>query len=85
VTAFAVSSLVTTDCPFATGALFGGATSKYFEVLGMPLVKTVTSAGPNGKPLTGVEVKVVFDQPVAGFTGRIATWLLSRLNSWTMG
>ena len=41
----------------------GVATTMYFESLGMPLVKTVTRAGPGGKLFTGVEVKVMSDQP----------------------
>ena len=61
------------------------ATSTYFESLGMPLVKTVTRAGPGGKLFTGVEVKVVSDQPAIGSTGRKATWLLSIARSWTIG
>src|SRR5207248_3647618 len=44
--------------------------SMYFESLGMPLVKTVTKAGPAGKLFTGVEVNVVSDQPAVGSTGR---------------
>ena len=35
----------------------GLVTSTYLESLGMPLVKTVTKAGPGGKLFTGVEVK----------------------------
>ena len=60
-------------------------TTRYFESLGMPLVKTVTNAGPGGKLLTGIEVKVASDQPATGSTGRKATWLLSMLRSWTTG
>ena len=46
----------------------------YFESLGMPLVKTVTRAGPGGKLFTGVvEVKVVSDQRAIGSTRRKAT------------
>ena len=60
-------------------------TTRYFESLGMPLVKTVTRAGPGGKLLTGIEVKVVSDQPATGSTGRKATWLLSMERSWTTG
>ena len=60
-------------------------TTRYFESLGMPLVKTVTRAGPGGKLFTGVEVKEVSDQPAAGSTRRKATWLLSMLRSWTKG
>jgi hypothetical protein len=61
------------------------ATSTYTESLGMPLAKTVTNAGPGGKLFTGVEVKVVSDQPAIGSTWRKATWLLSMARSWTMG
>jgi hypothetical protein len=61
------------------------ATTMYFESLGMPLVKTVTKAGPAGKLFTGVEVNVVSDQPAVGSTGRKATWLLSMSRSWTTG
>ena len=57
------------------------ATTMYFESLGMPLVKTVTKAGPAGKLFTGVEVNVVSDQPAVGSTGRKATWLLSMSRS----
>ena len=56
-----------------------------FGSLGMPLVKTVTNAGPSGKSLIDVELKVVSDQPAVGSTGRKATWLLSMLRSWTTG
>ena len=45
-------------------------TTTYFAVLGMPLVKTVTRAGPKGKSFTGREVKLVSDQPPTGSTGR---------------
>ena len=61
------------------------ATTMYFESLAMPLVKTVTRAGPGGKLLTGVEVKAVSDQPAIGSTGRKATWLLSMLRNCTIG
>ena len=57
----------------------------YLKSLGMPLVKTVTRVGPRGKLFTGVEVKVVSDQPAIGSTGRKATWLLSMARSWTTG
>ena len=60
-------------------------TTRYFESLGMPLAKTVTKDGPGRKSLTGVEVKVVSDQPAIGSTERKATWLLSMLRSWTTG
>src|SRR5438552_14946155 len=63
----------------------GLATTRYFESLGMPLVKTVTRAGPAGKLFTGVEVNEVSDQPAIGSTGRNATWLLSMARSWTTG
>jgi hypothetical protein len=67
------------------GVAFGLTTSKYLASLGIPLVKTVTKAGPGGKLLTGVEVKAVSDQPAVGSTGRKATWLLSMSRSWTTG
>ncbi len=67
------------------GVVFGLTTSTYLASLGMPLVKTVTKAGPGGKLLTGVEVKAVSDQPAVGSTGRKATWLLSMSRSWTTG
>jgi uncharacterized protein (DUF2062 family) len=60
-------------------------TTMYFESLGMPLVKTATKAGPGGKLFTGVEVKVVSDQPAIGSTRRKAIWLLSMSRSWTTG
>jgi hypothetical protein len=60
-------------------------TSTYLASLGMPLVKTVTRAGPGGKLLTGIEVKAVSDQPAVGSTGRKATWLLSMSRNWTTG
>ena len=60
-------------------------TSTYLASLGMPLVKTVTKAGPGGKLFTGVEVKVVSDQRAMGSTRRKATWLLSMARSWTTG
>ena len=65
--------------------LVEAAITRYFESLGMPLVKTVTRAGPGGKLFTGVEVKEVSDQPAVGSTGRKATWLLSMSRSWTTG
>ena len=67
------------------GVGFGLLTTRYFESLGMPLVKTVTRAGPAGKSLTGLEVKVVSDQPAIGSTGKNVTWLLSISRNWTMG
>ena len=63
------------------GVAFGLTTSTYLASLGMPLVKTVTKAGPGGKLLTGVEAKAVSDQPAVGSTRRKATWLLSMLRS----
>jgi len=60
-------------------------TTRYLESLGMPLVKTVTKAGPGGKLFTGLEVKEVSDEPAIGSTGRNATWLLSMARSWTTG
>jgi hypothetical protein len=59
----------------------GLVTSTYLESLGMPLVKTVTKAGPGGKLFTGTEVKEVSDQPAIASTGRKATWLLSMARS----
>ena len=67
------------------GLRAGPTTSTYFESLGIPLVKIVTKAGPAGKSLTGVEVKVVSVQPAIAFSGRKATWLLSTSRSWTTG
>ena len=67
------------------GVGVGAATARYLESLGMPLVKTVTKAGPAGKLFTGVELKAVSDQPAIGSTGRKATWLLSMARSWTTG
>src|SRR4029077_14255336 len=57
----------------------------YFKSLGMPLVKTVTRAGPGGKLFTGVEVKVVSDQPAIGSTRRKAIWLLSMSGNLATG
>ena len=62
-----------------------GATIRYLESLGIPLVKTVTNAGPKGKSVTGVEVKELSDHPAMGSTGRRETSLLSILRSWTNG
>ena len=59
-------------------------TIKGFAALGMPLVKTVTRAGPEGKPVTGREVKLMSDQPSTGSTGRKTTWLLSMLRNCTI-
>ena len=56
-------------------------TTRYLESLGIPLVKTVTKAGPGGKLFSGVEVKEVSDQPAVGSTGRKSTWLLSLARS----
>jgi hypothetical protein len=67
------------------GAVVKVPTTRYFELLGMPLVKTVTKAGPEGKSFTGIEVKEVSDQPAVGSIGRDATWLLSILRSCTTG
>jgi hypothetical protein len=67
------------------GVGVGLTTSTYLASLGIPLVKTVTKAGPGGKLLTGVEVKAVSDQPAVGSTGRKATWLLSMSRNWTTG
>jgi hypothetical protein len=60
--------------------------------LGMPFVKTVTSAYPMGKPLEvaviraiGVEVNEVSDQPAVASTGRKSVCSLARLSSWTTG
>jgi len=67
------------------GVEVGLTTRTYLASLGMPLVKTVTKAGPGGKLLTGVEVKAVSDQPATGSTGRKVTWLLSMSRNWTTG
>ena len=67
------------------GVGVGLTTSTYLASLGIPLVKTVTKAGPGGKLFTGVEVKAVSDQPAVGSTGRKATWLLSMSRNWTTG
>ena len=64
------------------GGLF---TTRCFESLGMPLVNIVTRAGPGGKLLTGIEIKVVSDQPPTGSTGKKTNWLLSMLRNWTTG
>src|SRR3954469_20528419 len=60
-------------------------TVRYFASLGMPFVNTVSSEGPGWKPLSGVEVNAVFDQPAVASTGRKATSLLSMLRSCTIG
>jgi hypothetical protein len=64
------------------------AASTNCDWLGMPLVNTVTSAYPMGKPLEmvvirviGVEVKEVLDQPAIASTGRRSVCSLARLNS----
>ena len=82
--AAAVGVAVAVGVGVGVGAV-AAATTRYFESLGMPLVKTVTKAGPGGKLFTGVEVKEVSDQPTIGSTGRKATWLLSIARSWTTG
>ena len=43
---------------------------RYVALLGMPLVNTVTRAGPKGKPFTGTEVKLVSDQLSTGSAGK---------------
>src|SRR6516164_1832884 len=62
-----------------------GVTTKYLASLGMPLVKTVTRAGPSGKLFSRIEVKPVSDQPVAGSAKSDMTWLLAMLRSCTTG
>ena len=49
------------------------------------MVKTVTSAYPVGKSLTGLEVKEVSDQPAVESTGRKSVCSFARLSSWTSG
>jgi hypothetical protein len=83
--AVAVEVAVGVGVGVGVGLNAGLVTSTYLESLGMPLVKTVTRAGPGGKLFTGVEVKVVLDQRAIGSTGRKATWLLSMSRSWTTG
>jgi len=61
-----------------------GDNTRYLESLGMPLVKTVTNAGPKGKS-KAVEVKELSDHPAMGSTGRKETSLLSMLRSCTNG
>jgi hypothetical protein len=82
-----VSVAVTVAVAVAVGVGLGEGfvTSTYLESVGMPLVKTVTKAGPGGKLFTGAEVKEVSDQPAIGSTGRKATWLLSMSRSCTTG
>src|SRR5262249_47116385 len=60
--------------------------------LGMPLVKTVTSAYPIGKPLElvvmrviAVVVKELLDQPAIASTDGKSVCSLARLSSWTKG
>jgi hypothetical protein len=67
------------------GVGVGLTTSTYLASLGMPLVKTVTKAGPGGKLLTGIEVKAVSDQPGVAVGRRKATWLLSMSRICTTG
>src|SRR5207244_6376071 len=67
------------------GVGFGLLTTRYFESLGMPLVKTVTRAGPAGKSWTGLEVTVVSDRPRIGWTGKNVTWLLMSRRNWPVG
>jgi hypothetical protein len=81
----AVAVAVAVGVAVGVGLNAGLVTSTYLESLGMPLVKTVTRAGPGGKLFTGVEVKVVLDQRAIGSTKRKATWLLSMSRSWTTG
>ena len=61
------------------------ATTMYFESLAMPLVKTVTRAGPKGNSLTGRERKRVSDQPPTRSTRTKTTSLLPRLRNCTIG
>ena len=74
------------------GVGVGVAPAMNSDWLGMPLVKTVTSAWPRGKPLElmpirviGVEVKEVSDQPAVASTGKKSVCSLARLSSWTSG
>jgi hypothetical protein len=83
--AVAVAVAAAVGVAVGVGLNAGLVTSTYLESLGMPLVKTVTWAGPGGKLFTGVEVKVVLDQRVIGSTKRKATWLLPMSRSWTTG
>src|ERR1051325_6004067 len=55
------------------------------ERLGMPLVKTVTSAGPGGNPARSLETNVVSDHEVPGPGARKRTCPLSMLRSCTTG
>ena len=83
--AVGVNVAVAVAVAVGVGLGVGLATTMYFESLGMPLVKTATKAGPGGKLFTGVEVKVVSDQPAIGSIRRKAIWPLSMSRSWTMG
>jgi hypothetical protein len=74
------------------GVGVGVAPTTNCDSLGMPLVKTVTSAWPLGKPLElvvirviGVEVKEVSDQPAIASVSRKSVCSFARLNSWTSG
>src|SRR5581483_8851154 len=60
-------------------------TSRYWASLGMPLVNTVTRAGPGGNPVTGTELKETSDHPPDASASRNVTWLLSILRSCTTG
>lgn len=62
-----------------------GATKIICDVLGMPLVKTVASAWPSAKPVTGCEVKEVSDQLLVGSGTRKPICSFTRLRSWTNG
>jgi len=62
-----VVRLLTQD--LGSGYRSRGVTTKYFALLGMPLVKTVTSAGPCRKPSSEKESKLVSDQPRSGSIG----------------
>ena len=54
-----------------------------FASVGMPLVKTVTSAGPDGKAVIGLDVKRLSDQRRKGSDWRKTTSLLSMLRNCT--
>jgi len=83
------AKLPVSNPPFTISPLshvvLGEATSTYLASLGMPLVKTLTRAGPAGKLFSGAESKEVLDHPAIGSTGRKATWLLSIERNWTTG
>ena len=83
--AVAVAVAVAVGVGVGVGLDAGLVTRTYLESLGIPLVKMVTNAGPGGKLLTGVESKMISDQPAIGSAGRKATWLLSIARSWTTG